>query len=157
MLKAPIDRNPSRPPGVKPQFFGANRVPAKLEHIEVLPGENVPVALEKCTAQMLRQRLERAVIRRVVRVNRIIGKLGANKIVIAFVVQLWPLESRRWHAIDPQRLHPCMPDVAGIARASHARETFRHRTAIARSQKLPLLQREVRQLIEPDEQKLRAL
>src|SRR6267378_62095 len=59
--------------------------------------------------------------------------------------------------IDPQRFHPSVPDVAGIARAGHARETFRHRTAIARSEKLPLLQREMRQLIKPDEQKLRAL
>src|SRR6266404_4058578 len=50
-----------------------------------------------------------------------------------------------------------MPDVAGVAGAGHAREASGHGTAIARSQKLPLLQREVRELIDADEKKLRAL
>src|SRR5258708_34459537 len=59
--------------------------------------------------------------------------------------------------IDPQRLHPGMPDVAGIARPRHARKTLRDGAAIARSQKLPLLQRKMRQLVEPDEQELRTL
>jgi hypothetical protein len=50
-----------------------------------------------------------------------------------------------------------MPDVAGIAGPGHARNASGYRAAIARSEKLPLLQREVSELIEPDEQELRAL
>src|SRR5438445_9446398 len=103
MLKAPIDRNPPRPPGLKPQLLGANGMPAQLEDVEVLPGENVPVAFEKCAAQMLRQRLERAVIRRVVGVNRIVGKLGADEHVFVFVllVKLRSVESCRGLMIYP--------------------------------------------------------
>ncbi len=50
-----------------------------------------------------------------------------------------------------------MADVSRIRRSSHAGKTPPHGTAVARSEELPLLQREVRQLVEPDEQKLRAL
>src|SRR5260370_2475917 len=60
-----------------------------------------------------------------------------------------------------------MPDVSRVRRAGHARRNslpsvfhvginFR-RAAVARSEELPLLQREVRELIDADEQKLRAL
>src|SRR6202030_2454000 len=59
--------------------------------------------------------------------------------------------------IDPQGFHPGVADVAGIAGAGHARHTLWNGTTIARREKLPLLQREVRQLVEPDKQKLRAL
>src|ERR1700704_4500661 len=50
-----------------------------------------------------------------------------------------------------------MPNVAGVTRPRHARKASRNRTAIARSQELPLLQRKVSQLVEPDEQELRTL
>src|SRR6267154_2066839 len=110
---------------------------------------------------MLRQRRKRAVIRRIVRVNRIVGQLRANKLVFALVliavVDLRPLESRRRLMVNPQRLHPRMPDVAGVASSSHGRETARNGATVARSKKLPLLQGEMRQFIEPDEQELGAL
>jgi hypothetical protein len=86
MLKSPVDRDPARPPWLEPQLLGAHGVAAELKDIEVLPRENVPVALEKGATEMFRQRLERAMIRLVVRVDRIIGKPGANEIVIALVV-----------------------------------------------------------------------
>ncbi len=86
MLKAPVDRDPARPPWLKAQLFGAHGVTAELEHIEVLPGENVPVAFEKRTPQMFRQRFECAVIFRVIGVNRIVSQLRANEIVIVFPI-----------------------------------------------------------------------
>src|SRR6202043_4032242 len=55
MLEAPVDRNPPRPPRLKSQLFGAHGVAPELEDVEILPGENVPVAIEKRTPQMFRQ------------------------------------------------------------------------------------------------------
>src|SRR5438270_4779523 len=86
MQKAPVDRDPARPPGLEMHFFRARGVPAELEHIEVLTGENVPVAFEKGAAQMLGQHLERAVIARVIGVNRIVSEPRANEIVLIRVV-----------------------------------------------------------------------
>ncbi len=151
MLKAPVDRDPARPPWLETQGFGAHGVAAELEDVEILPGENVPVAFEKGAAQMFGQRFERAMVRGVVGVNRIVGNLRANKRVVFGIVNLRPLESRRRRMIDPQCLHPGVTDVAGVAGAGHARNAAGHRTAIARSEKLPLVQGEVRELIEPDE------
>src|SRR5256885_14330550 len=59
--------------------------------------------------------------------------------------------------IHPECFHPCVPDISWIRRASHARKTSPYGTPVARRQELPLLQREMRQLIEPDEQEFRAL
>src|SRR5579859_6854322 len=67
----------------------------------------------------------------------------------------------------PTALHPGVADVAGIGSASHAGndgllaavgalEKF-DRTAVAAAEKLPLLEREVRQLVDADEQELGAL
>src|SRR5579859_4346639 len=157
MLKTPVNRNPARPPGLEAQLLGAHGVAAELEDVEILPGENVPVAIQKRPAQMFRQSFERAAVLGVVGVNRIVGQLGANEIVVARVVQLRPLEARRRRVIDPQRFHPGVANIAGIAGAGHARNALWNWAAIARREKLPLLQREVRQLIEPNEEKLRAL
>src|SRR5207245_8582308 len=62
---------------------------------------------------------------------------------------------------------PGVADVAGVRRAGHARHDLFpfaraarinfDRATVARSEKLPLLQSEVRQLIETNEQKLGAL
>ena len=69
--------------------------------------------------------------------------------------------------IDPQRFYPGVADVARVGRAGHVRANglpcplaacvCLDGAAIAAGQKLPLFQREVRQLIDADEQKLRAL
>src|SRR3989442_8795107 len=54
MLESPVNRNPARPPGLEPELFRARGVPAILENVEILPGEDVPVAFKKRTPQMLR-------------------------------------------------------------------------------------------------------
>src|SRR5579859_682191 len=157
MMKSPIDRNPARQPRFQSQIFRPRRVPSDVEHIEILPRENVPIAFQKRAAQMFRQRFERLAVLRVVRVDRIVVKPRANKIVLARVVKLRPLKSRRRRMIHPKRLYPRMTDIPRIRRARHARKTSPHRTPVARRQKLTLLQRKMRKFIEPDEQKLRAL
>src|SRR5579863_3799329 len=55
MLKTPVNRDPARPPGLEAQLLGAHGVAAELEDVEILPGENVPVAIQKRPAQMFRQ------------------------------------------------------------------------------------------------------
>ena len=50
MLEAPVDRNPPRPPRLESQLFGARGVPAHVEQIEILPRENVPVAVPETPA-----------------------------------------------------------------------------------------------------------
>ena len=80
-----------------------------------------------------------------------------NEIVVARVVQIGAIESGGRFMIYPERFHPGVADIARVGRAGHAGAASLHGTAIARSEKLPLLQREVRELIEPDEQELRAL
>ena len=47
--------------------------------------------------------------------------------------------------------------LPGIRRARHARKRARHGTAVAAGEKLPLPQREKRQLVDADEKKFRAL
>src|SRR5712691_12739676 len=157
MLEAPVNRNPARPPGLEPELFRARGVAAILENVEILPGEDVPVAFEKRAAQMLRKRFQSAPVFGVVGVNRVIVEPRANEIVIARVVQFRPLEARRRKVINPQRLDPGVADVPRVRRAGHGAKAFRHGAAVARSEKLPLLQREMRQLVEADEQELRAL
>jgi hypothetical protein len=102
MLKAPIDRNPARPPGLEPQLFGAHGVAAELEDIEILAGENIPVAVQKRAPQMFGQRGKRAVVRRIISVNRIVRKLGAYEIVVARIIKLGSIESSRRLMIDPR-------------------------------------------------------
>ena len=103
------------------------------------------------------QRFERATVFGVVGVDRIVVQPRANEIVILWIIIFRPLESRRRRVIDPQRFHPGVADVAGVAGSGHARAAARHGTTIAAGEKLQLLQREMGQLIEADEQKLRAL
>src|SRR5258708_13755433 len=72
MLKAPVDRNPARPPRLQPQLLRARGVAPDLKDVEVLTRKDVPIAFEKRAPQMLRQRFERAAVLRIVGVNRII-------------------------------------------------------------------------------------
>src|ERR1041384_4168703 len=83
MLKSPVDRNPARQPRLQPQIFRTRGVPANFKHVKILPGENIPVAVQKRASQMLRQRFEGAAIFRVVRVDGIVVEPGADKFVIA--------------------------------------------------------------------------
>ena len=86
MLKSPVDRNPARPPGFKPQLLRPDGVPPIIENVEILPGKNVPVAVEKRAAQMFRQRFQRAAVFGVVGVNCIVINPRANKFVVARIV-----------------------------------------------------------------------
>src|SRR5579885_3548526 len=156
MLETPVNGDPARPPRLEADFLRTKGVAAILEDIEILAGENIPVPIEKGAAQMLRQRFERAAIGRIVCVNGIVAEPRANEIVLVRVVQLGPLESRR-RVVHPQGLDPGVADVAGIRRSGHARKRTRNRAAIARSEKLPLLQREVREFVNADEEKFGAL
>src|SRR5260370_35041998 len=104
---------------------------------------------------MLRQRFESSAVLRGVGVNRIVFDARANKFVVASVVQIGALETRRRSVIHPQRLYPSVPDVSRVRRPGHVAEAIWPGTAVARGQKLPLLQREVRQLINAEQQKSR--
>src|SRR6266571_2595446 len=157
MLEAPINRNPARPPRFESELFRARGVTSILENVEILPGEDVPVALKKRAAQMFRQRFQRAPVFGVFGVNGVVVEPRANEIVIPRVVQFRPLKARRRNVIDPQRFDPGVADVPRVRRAGHGAKASRHGAAVARSEKLPLLQREVRELVETDEQELRAL
>src|SRR6266850_5514038 len=157
VVESPVDRNPARPPRFEPNFLGPRSVTAKLENVEVLTGENVPVAFEKCAPQMLRQRFEGSAVLRIVGVDRVVVQPRANEIVVAMVVQFRALEPRRWNVIHPKRFHPGVADVSRVRRAGHLAADAACGTAVARRQKLPLLQCEVRRLIQSYEQKLRAL
>ena len=86
MLKAPIDRNPARPPGFEAYFFGPRGMPPVIENVEVLACENVPIAVQKGLAQMLGQRFQRAPVSRIVGVNRIVVEPRAKEFVIARIV-----------------------------------------------------------------------
>src|SRR6266581_2240452 len=116
---------------------------------------------------MLRQRFESAAVFRVVGVNRIVVEPGANEMVVARIVQIRALESQRRLVIHPKRFHPGVADVSRVRRTGHARHDSLprvfpvrvnlHWAAVARGEELPLLQSEMRELINSDEKKLRAL
>ena len=86
MLKSPVDRNPARPPGFKPQLLRPDGVPPIIENVEILPGKNVPVAVEKRAAQMFRQRFERAAVFGVVGVDRVVVEPRPDKFIVERVV-----------------------------------------------------------------------
>src|SRR5260370_29492347 len=109
---------------------------------------------------MLRQCFESSAIFRVVGVNRIVVEPGANEIVVARIVQIRALESRRRLVIHPKRLDPSVADVSRVRRTRHARHDSLPRAfpvrvnlrwaAVARGEELPLLQSEMRELINSD-------
>src|SRR5579864_6704764 len=157
MLEAPINRNPARPPRLEANLLGPSRVAAVIENIEVLSRENVPIALKKRQAQVFGQRLERAPIVGVVRVNGIVVDPRANEVVVARIVQISALETRGRHFVHPQSLDPSVADVAGVRCSSHAAKSVRSGAAVARSKKLPLLESEMCQLVDADKDKFGAL
>jgi hypothetical protein len=110
-----------------------------------------------CGMMRAQQRFQRAAVVGVVGVDRVVGDVRANEVVLLGVVLFRAIEARWRNVIHPQHFHPGVADVSGIRGASHRRPASLHRAAIARGEKLPLLQREVRQLIDTDEQELRAL
>ena len=138
-------------------MLGSRRVPPHIEKIEILPGEDVPIAFEKRLPQMSRQRVQRLQIIRVVAIERIIGNGGANEGVIGGIILPRTVHPRRRPLIHPKRLHPGVPDIAGVCRRGHIGSRPRNRAAIAAGEKLPLAQREVRELVNTDKEKFRAL
>ena len=93
-----------------------------VEIIEILAGENVPVAVEKCAAQVRRQRGERLQIILIGGVDGIVGDARGDEIVIGGIVALRIFHSGGGLLINPQRLHPGVADVAGIRGAGHVRK-----------------------------------
>src|SRR5260370_9008862 len=79
MLEAPVDGNPPRPPRFEAYFFRPRSVPPIIENIEILAGENVPIAFEKRAAQMLGQRFEGTAAPPPVGGKRISFHSGPNK------------------------------------------------------------------------------
>src|ERR1700733_11013581 len=131
MLESPINRNPSRPPWLPVYLLRANNMPRAIEPVEILPRENVPVAVEKCALQIRRQSAQRLQIILIARVNRIVRYARRNEIVIRCVEFFGMFHAGRGLFIDPQRLHPGMTDVSGVGSTSHARKRARHGTPIA--------------------------
>ena len=72
MIKAPVDGDPPRPPGLQAKLFGARGVASDLENVEILAGEDVPVAVEERAAQMFGQSFQRTAIEPIVRVDRVV-------------------------------------------------------------------------------------
>ena len=62
MLESPVNRNPARPPRLPFDFFGARGVASQIEAVEILAGENIPIAVEKRALQIRRQRQQRLLI-----------------------------------------------------------------------------------------------
>ena len=76
MLESPVNRNPAQTPWFDPSIFGTRGVPFAIEHVKILPGENIPIAAKKCAAQMCWQRFQCALIFQIVRVHRIVSHRG---------------------------------------------------------------------------------
>ena len=70
--------------GFQSTCFCAGDVARYVEIIEILPGENFPVAVEKCAAQMRRQRGERLQIILIGGVDGIVMHARGNEIVIGW-------------------------------------------------------------------------
>src|SRR5579863_1296195 len=156
MLESPVHGNPARPPFFGGNSFGANHAARRIEIREILPRENAPVAVEKRAPVKIRQLLQTFQVRRIVRVNWIVPDARGDERVIVRVV-FARLHSRRGLLVDEKRFHPRVPDVSGIRRARHTRTRVAHRTAIAAGEKLPLAQREMRQLVNADEKEFARL
>src|SRR2546427_9150926 len=131
MLKSPVDGNPPRQPGVEPNFLRPRRVTPDIEDVEVLPGKDVSIAVEKRAPQVFRQGFERAAVLDVVGGNGVVIDARADEVVVARIVQIPTLEARRGLLIDPQRFDPGVTDVSGIRSGRHVAEASRHTTAIA--------------------------
>src|SRR5690242_16551493 len=157
MLKAPVNGNPARPPGFEANLFRPRGVASIIEIAEVLAGKNIPIAVEKGQTQVLGQSLELAPVVGVVGEDGVVFDARADEVVIARIVQIGALEARRRNFVDPQRFDPGVANIARVGGTGHAAEAVRHRTAITGGQKLPLLQGEVRQLVDADEDELGTL
>ena len=157
MFESPVNRDPARPPRLPGNCLGADDVARVIEAVEILPGEDVPIAVEKRAPQMRRQRAQSFQIMLVTGVDRIVGDARGNEIVIGRIVLGGIFHARRGLLVNPQRFHPRVTDVAGIRRRGHARKRAGHGTSVAAGEELPLAQGEKRQLVHADEEKFGAL
>ena len=73
-----------------------------IEAIEILPGEDVPIAIKKSSLQMRGQRFQCFLIILVCRVNRIIENFCADEFVVRGIVLLRAFHSRGGLSINPQ-------------------------------------------------------
>ncbi len=128
-----------------------------VEIIEILAGENFPVAVEKGPPKVGGQRGERLQIILIGGVDGIVMHARGDEIVIGGIVTLRIFHSCGRLLINPQRLHPGVADVAGIRGAGHVWKCFGDRAAIAAGEKLPLAQGEESELVDADEKKFRTL
>src|SRR5271170_2870173 len=136
MLEAPIHRDPARGPRLQVCLLGADYVAREIEAIEILAGEDVPIAVEKRTPQMRRQRAQSFQVMLVARVDRIVGDARGNEIVIGWIVLGGIFHAGRGLLVNPQRFDPGVADVAGIRRRGHARKRAGHWTTVAAGQEL---------------------
>jgi hypothetical protein len=83
VLEAPINRNPAWPPRLPVKLFHSCRVPPQIEAIEILSGENFPMAVEKRPLQIRRQRRQSFLVILIRRVDWIVEKSRRNKAVFA--------------------------------------------------------------------------
>ena len=157
MLESPIDRNPARPPRLPINLLGPRNMPRIIEAIEILPRENVPVAIQESALQVRRQRAQRLQIIFVRGVNRVVADARGNEFVIARIVRFRRVHAGRGLLVNPQRLYPSVADVAGVGGTGHARKRARHGTSVAAREELPLAESEERELVNADEKKFRAL
>src|SRR5271165_3022856 len=131
MLEAPVDGDPARPPRLQTKFFRSRGVPANFKDVEVLSGENVPVAVEEGAAEMFRQGFESAAIVRVVSENGVVFEFSADEIVLAGVVKFRTIEACGRNFVDPQSLDPGVADVAGVGGAGHVADAAGDGAAVA--------------------------
>src|SRR3989442_13684359 len=157
MMEARVNGDPAGPPGFQAQLVGTNDVARVVEDVEELPGEDFPIAVEERAAEMFGQGFERAAVAGIVGENGIVAQARGDEVVLARVVRRGVFHSRGRDVVKPRGLDPGVAGVAGIGGAGHAGECSGNGTAVARSKELPLREREVRQLVEPDKQKFGAL
>src|SRR6202034_4869438 len=106
---------------------------------------------------MRRQRSQTLKITFVGCINRIVRDARRNKIVIIRVEFFGMFHAGRGFFIDPQRLHPRMPDVTGVGSTSHAGKRARHGTPVTRREELPLAEGKEGKLVNSYEKKFGAL
>src|SRR5579885_2345387 len=102
MLESPVNRNPARCPRLNLKLFGPLRMLERIEDVEILPREDVPVALHVNLLHLRGQRIQ-------------LRPVGLR--------EMWIVRCQRRHkcklvlqgpqlngkvSVNPQLLHPCV-------------------------------------------------
>src|SRR6185437_9243287 len=82
MLETPVNGYPARPPCLPCNRFGPHRVCSRIESVEILSGEDLPVALQESPSQMRGQRAQCFQVLPVAGVDRIVLHPRGDKLIV---------------------------------------------------------------------------